>query len=113
MTRFAATVGFAAAAGALLIPHIARADIVPAQWMMHDGWTGWGWPFGGVFGLVVLGLAVYGVMQLFRARESGVPADPATGAPALKTLDDRYAKSEIDRDEYLRRKRDILGKGEA
>jgi putative membrane protein len=81
--------------------------------MMTDGWMGWGWPFGGFFWLVVLGLAIYGVMQLLRAREPAGPADPASGSLALKALDERYARSEIDREEYLRRKRDILGKGEA
>ena len=83
-----------------------------AQWMMHDGWTGWGWPFGGFFWLLFVGLAIYGLIQLLRSRESIGPKDDASGSTALKTLDERYAKSEIDREEYLRRKRDILGKGE-
>jgi putative membrane protein len=80
--------------------------------MMFDGWMGGGWPFGGLLWLAVLGLAIYGLVQLIRTRASEGSLDSGTGSTALKALDERYAKSEIDRDEYLRRKRDILGKGE-
>lgn len=80
--------------------------------MMFEGWMGGGWPFGGLLGLAVLGLAIYGLIQLVRSRAPEGQADGHAGSPALKALDERYAKSEIDRDEYLRRKRDILGRGE-
>jgi len=79
--------------------------------MMFDGWMGGGWPFGGLLGLAVLGLAIYGLGYLVRTRVPEGSVDVGAGSVALKMLDERYAKSEIDRDEYLRRKRDILGKG--
>jgi len=107
------TLGLGSAAAAGLPPaDLQWAHLPLAQWMMHDGWTGWGWPFGGFFWLLFVGLAIYGLIQLLRSRESIGPKDDASGSTALKTLDERYAKSEIDREEYLRRKRDILGKGE-
>lgn len=81
--------------------------------MMFDGWMGGGWPFGGLLWLAILGLAIYGLVQLVRTRTPEGPVEASPGSIALKTLDERYAKSEIDRDEYLRRKRDILGKGDA
>ncbi len=80
--------------------------------MMFDGWMGGGWPFGGLLWLAVLGLAIYGLVHLVRSRTPEGSVDAGSGSVALKTLDERYAKSEIDREEYLRRKRDILGKGE-
>ena len=81
--------------------------------MMFDGWMGGGWPFGGLVWLAAPGLAVYGLAQLIRSHPPGGRRDGLGGSPAIKVLDERYARSEIDRDEYLRRKRDILGKGES
>ena len=80
--------------------------------MMWDRWMGGGWPFGGLLWLAVLGLAIYGLVHLVRNRTTDGPSQSPSGSGALKTLDERYAKSEIEREEYLRRKRDILGKGE-
>ena len=80
--------------------------------MMYDGWMGGGWPFGGLLWLAVLGLIIFGLMRLVRTQAPQEQGGAGMASPALKTLDERYAKSEIDRDEYLRRKRDILGKGE-
>lgn len=81
--------------------------------MMYDGWMGGGWPLGGLLWLVVIGLAIFGLAQLVRERMPQGRHDSGITPPALRLLDERYAKSEIDRDEYLRRKRDILGKGES
>jgi len=80
--------------------------------MMFDGWMGGGWPFGGLLWLAALALAIYGLVRLVGSQTTEPPSDSRANSPALGALDERYAKSEIDRDEYLRRKRDILGKGQ-
>jgi putative membrane protein len=81
--------------------------------MMDYSFMGGGWPFGGLLGLAILALAVYGLLQLVRLRGANAEQNAANQPGALKTLDERYARSEIERDEYLRRKQDILGKGQA
>ena len=71
---------------------------------MHDHyWGGWGaWMiFHWLFWLVLLGLVVWAGVGLSRSRR-------ADGTKtALDLLNDRYARGEIDRDEYLLRKKDI------
>ena len=73
---------------------------------------GWGWmPFFGFFPLLFLVAVIVGVFLLVRSternRQLGQPRQP-TG---LEALDDRYAKGEIGRDEYLQKRRDIRGDG--
>ncbi len=73
-----------------------------------SGWTGgsaWVWPVVLVAGLVLLGV---GVVLLRRASPTTPPAggDAAGARPAssaLAVLDERLARGEIDRAEYLRR----------
>ena len=76
---------------------------IHGDWMMGHGW-GWGWfmPFGGIWFLVLL--AVLFVVLFYRSPHRG-PSRPA----ALDTLEQRYAKGEIGREEYLEKKRDITG----
>lgn len=101
----------AATSGAVMVaaPAVALAQAMPGTgpWGMHDGWFGW-WPRGGLIWLLVLGLAIVGliaVMHRLRGREDGSGAS----AGALAILDERYARGEIDREEYLRRRKDIGG----
>ena len=101
----------AAAATVLLAPAAALAQPTgPGGWgdrpwmMMHGGW-GWGC---GLAWLVALGALAALAAVLLRQRRPGA-AVPA--ARAVEALDLRYARGEIERDEYLRRKADILGRG--
>ena len=84
-------------------------------WHMHDG----GYMFGGSWGLgamihVILWLLILAaivVLTLFLARgvgRGGPDKDERSGPSALDQLDERYARGEIDREEYLQRKNDIL-----
>ena len=91
--------------------------------MMWDGGFGMG-GVGGVIGLVimlaVLALIVVGVVFLARGLsgrqdhgQSGQPQGPPPVGPApkaaLQVLEERYARGEIDREEFLQRKQDLLG----
>lgn len=71
--------------------------------MMHGGWgCGLAW-------LVALGALAVLAVVLLRRRGPGAALGPA-GA-AVEALDLRYARGEIERDEYLRRRADIRGRG--
>ena len=72
------------------------------------GMTGFGMGFGGFGGLLVLVLLVVGGVYLFRAldrREApNTRTQPTAEDGALQLLRERYARGEIDHDEYQRRK---------
>ena len=71
--------------------------------------------FGGLFWLVLLALGVAGVMWFVRASPRRSP--PSTSSernyPPLEILEQRYARGEINRTEYLEKKGDLLRRGEA
>jgi len=76
-----------------------------SSWYMWDH-TGWYWGMGihWMFwvALILLTLAIgFGLIR------SSIRPAPATKKSALAILDDRYARGEIDRGEYLERKQDI------
>lgn len=84
---------------------------------MGYGWDGWGW--GGWALMVVLmvlfwGAIVVGVVALVRygreRREPPPPVDQHRPPSALDVLDERFARGEIDADEYAKR-RDLLHTG--
>ena len=80
--------------------------------MWHDGW-GWG---AGDFWLMVLfmalfwgaliGVGVWAVRQ-FRPREQR----PGAGSDAMRILEERFARGEIDADEFQRRREILRGGG--
>lgn len=90
-------------------PAVALAQAAPGTgpWGMHDGWFGW-WPIGGLIWLLILGLAIVGLIAVVR-RLQGREDRSGASAGALAILDERYAGGEIDREEYLRRRKDIGG----
>lgn len=76
---------------------------------MHDYyWGGGSWGawmiFHWLFWLVLLALVVWAGIVL--ARRSG-SSDGERTKSALDLLNERYARGEIDRDEYLQRRKDI------
>ncbi len=76
-------------------------------WMMGNGWWGgWFMPFGG-FWLAIVLVVLFAVL-LLRSPHRHIPPPPARSA-ALDTLEQRYAKGEIGREEYLEKKRDLAG----
>jgi putative membrane protein len=72
---------------------------------------GWGMGWGGgmllgpilTIGLVILLIAL--IVPFVRSIGGGEPRTPSARA----ILDERYARGEIDREEYLRRRQDIAG----
>ena len=88
-------------------------------WMMGygSGWGGSGWMMivGGRFWLVLLALGVAGVMWFVRASPRRGPPSPSPerNYPPLEILEQRYARGEIDRTEYLEKKNDLLRRGDA
>ncbi len=80
---------------------------------------GMGWGFSGLtmilFWLVPLILLLVGIKYLFSggglARGNAAPpSGPPAANSALTVLEERYAKGEIDRDEFLQKRADLLGK---
>lgn len=85
----------------------AFAQTTAPSWPVHD-WMWWWGPWHMLMPLLFLGLIVAGVIVLVRKLW---PEDDrrVLGRRALDVLDERYAKGEIDREEYQRRKQDLLG----
>ncbi len=68
-----------------------------------DHMDGWGW-FWMVMWVPVVALAVAAVIGASSGRRR---ADRQTSSRAIDILDERYARGEIDRDEYLERRHQI------
>ncbi len=76
--------------------------------MGGGGWgMGWGMGFGWLFWLLIIGLVIWGIKAISENR--GRNESRPSGDRALEILKERYARGEIDRDEYEARKRDLLG----
>jgi putative membrane protein len=78
-----------------------------------SGMMGWGYGFGlfhMIIWVIVLVAIVAGVVWLVRTvAQSGTQQSSARRPPGLDVLEERYARGEINRDEYLQKKRDITG----
>ncbi len=74
-----------------------------------DGWS-WFWPFHFIIPLLFLALIITAVVLLVRyAAGWGEHPSQLARSPGLDALEERYARGEIKRDEYLEKKRDITG----
>ena len=70
------------------------------------GMGGSGMGFGFIFWLVILGFIIAGVVWFVRSQPLAGSSRRSTG---LELLEERYARGEINREEYLQKKRDIAG----
>ena len=94
----------------LFVSHFVQAQMGPGSYMHGNGYGmsgGWGiWML--LQGLIWIGLLVaivLGIVFLMRRRSDNPPERPHSSA--LDQLDERYARGEIDREEYLQCKQDI------
>jgi putative membrane protein len=65
---------------------------------------------GPVFTLALLGLVIAGIVALARWIGAGGSDGGGRARTAREILDERYARGEIDREEYQRRRDDIAGR---
>jgi putative membrane protein len=74
-----------------------------------DGW-GWFWPFHFIIPILFWALIIAAAVWLVRYA-TGRREYPqlARRLPGLDVLEERYARGEINRDEYLQKKKDIGG----
>lgn len=76
---------------------------------MHGGgyWLGMG--LHGVFWLVLIAAVVVGIVWAVRSTGRSQDTPPRGGSSARQILDERYARGEIDREEYQARRKDLEG----
>ena len=76
----------------------------------HMMWWGGGW-YGMIFGplimILVLALVIAAVVLLVRWASGQWPGGAPQGRSPLDILKERYARGEIDREEYTRRRADL------
>jgi putative membrane protein len=74
-----------------------------------DGWGWWFWPHGPFFWLVIA-LVIAAVVWFLHtpATRSDAVAQAERHSRGLDVLEERYARGDIGRDEYLQKRRDIL-----
>ncbi len=86
-------------------------------WNGPSSGSGWPWAWWmlahGIISLLFLALLIGAVIMLVRFMAGGMnrPSFRKRRSPGLDVLEERYARGEIDRDEYLRKKRDIIDHG--
>ena len=79
---------------------------------MMGGWGGDAWwgPLMMIIWLLILFALIAGVVWLVRSASHGGGGrlHLARRSPGLEVLEERYARGEINRDEYMQKKRDIV-----
>ncbi len=80
---------------------------MPGPGMMDWGWWGMGWIFMIIFwGLVIVGM-IFLIKWLAGLSRSRAPFNKDRDS-ALEILRQRYAKGEIDKEEFYQKKRDLM-----
>jgi putative membrane protein len=83
------------------------------HWGMMGGWGYGGYGGFGLFHMIIwlvfLFAIIVGVVWLVRSQATARHAPPPQRSSGLDVLEERYARGEINRDEYLQKKSDILG----
>jgi putative membrane protein len=84
-------------------------------WGMMGGWGGYGGYGYGIFGMIIWVVILIAVVALvvWLVRSLAGPGmhhlPPPRRSSGLDVLEERYARGEINRDEYLQKKKDIMG----
>lgn len=104
MARMRLTIGFVCTL-IFTMPSWAQTGPVPGP--MHEwAWHGW-WPLGGLIWLAFLGLAIVGLITVVRWLFGDKGPERRHPSSALAILEERYARGEINREEYDQRRRDL------
>jgi putative membrane protein len=80
--------------------------------MMGDwGWSGGWMAFHGLSWVIVLALIIVGIILLARgfSNAADVSERSVRRPRGLEALEERYARGEIKRDEFLEKKQDLMG----
>ena len=84
-----------------------------APYGMMGGWDGWGWfwPFHFIIPLLFFCaiIALIVVLVRYATGWGGHPLRREHRPAGLDVLEERYARGEINRDEFLQKKQDIVG----
>ena len=82
-------------------------------WQGYGGWGmmsgfGWWW-FMPIFMIIFWGLVIWGIVALVRGLSAPRGSDSASSRPdsALEVLKKRYARGEINKEEYEEKKKDL------
>jgi len=95
--------------GTLILATPSWAQTGPVPGPMHEwAWRGW-WPLGGLIWLAFLGLAIVGLVTVIRWLFGDKGPGRVAPSSALSILEQRYARGEIDREEYQQRRQDLGG----
>ena len=76
------------------------------MWWHGPGMGLFGWGFMPGHGLLIALLLIFAVIAMTRRAQRRLPS---AGMRSLDILEERYAKGEIQRDEYLQKKQDLIG----
>ncbi len=71
------------------------------------GGFGWGW-FMPIFMIIFWGLVIWGIVALVRGLSGQRSSDSSKADSALEVLKRRYARGEIDKEEYEEKKKDLV-----
>jgi len=74
--------------------------------MMTGGWGMMG-GFGVIFWLVILAIIIAGAVWFVRSQTNNRQPSAGRRSPGLEVLEERYARGEISREDYLQKRRDI------
>lgn len=75
----------------------------------HMGNFGWGYGFGWVFMILFWGLVIVGIVAIVKwISESSTNTNSNQPKSALDILKERYARGEIEREEYEQKKQDLM-----
>ncbi len=113
-TKTALIIGGIIVAAAIILPSIVGAVSGGQNWgwgMMGPGMmSGFGWMwFMPIFMILFWGLVIWGIVALVRGLSGSRSSDstPPTVDSALEVLKKRYARGEINKEEYEEKKKDL------
>lgn len=72
--------------------------------LVGRGWHPGALLFGVLIPLVIVGLIAYGIWELVRPRDAGPVAGAGASNQALAVLDERFARGDVDAEEYVQRR---------